>query len=208
MDSAALNDKFSPTGEFRGRIYNNVLETIGATPLVRLAKLAERHGCKADVLGKCEFFNPLSSVKDRIGYAMIEALEAEGRIGPETTIVEPTSGNTGIALCFVAAARGYPITLTMPNTMSLERRQIMKALGANIVLTEGAKGMNAAIAKAEEIVAEAPDQRWMPSQFDNPANPAIHESTTGPEISIARISRRSIWRSGDRPQGRQLLFRQ
>ena len=181
MDSAALNDKFSTTGEFRGRVYNNILETIGATPLVRLAKLAERHGCKADVLGKCEFFNPLSSVKDRIGYAMIEALEAEGRIGPETTIVEPTSGNTGIALAFVCAAKGYRLVLTMPETMSIERRKMLRLLGVELVLTPGAEGMRGAVAKAEALLAELPDA-VMPQQFSNPANPAVHRATTAEEI--------------------------
>ncbi len=151
--------------------------SIGSTPLVKINRISE-----GNIYAKLEYRNPANSVKCRIGANMIWAAEQDGSLKPGMEIVEPTSGNTGIALCFVAAARGYPITLTMPHTMSLERRQIMKALGATIVLTDGAKGMNAAIAKAKEIVAEAPDKRWMPSQFDNPANPAVHEKTTGPEI--------------------------
>ena len=181
MDSAAVNDKFSTTGEFRGRIYNNILETIGATPLVRLAKLAEHHGCRAEILGKCEFLNPLSSVKDRIGLAMIEALEAEERIGPDTTIIEPTSGNTGIALAFVCAAKGYRLVLTMPETMSIERRKMLRLLGVELVLTPGAEGMRGAVAKAEALLAELPDA-VMPQQFSNPANPAVHRATTAEEI--------------------------
>ena len=168
-------------GEFRGRIYDSILETIGATPLVRLTKLAHAHGAKAEILGKCEFFNPLSSVKDRIGYAMIEALEAAGKIGPHTAIVEPTSGNTGIALAFVCAAKGYRLILTMPETMSIERRKMLRLLGAELILTDGALGMRGAVAKAEELVAELPDAA-MPQQFKNPANPEIHRRTTAEEI--------------------------
>jgi cysteine synthase A len=157
--------------------YNDISQSIGHTPLVKINRISD-----GNIYAKLESRNPANSVKCRIGANMIWAAEQDGSLKPGMEIVEPTSGNTGIALCFVAAARGYPITLTMPNTMSLERRQLMKALGANIVLTDGAKGMNAAIAKAKDIVAEAPSKRWMPSQFDNPANPGIHEKTTGPEI--------------------------
>lgn len=157
--------------------FDDISQSIGRTPLVKINRISS-----GNIFAKLESRNPANSVKCRIGASMVWTAEKDGSLKPGMEIVEPTSGNTGIALCFVAAARGYPITLVMPNTMSLERRQIMKALGATIVLTEGAKGMNAAIAKAKELVAEAPDKRWMPSQFDNPANPAIHESTTGPEI--------------------------
>jgi len=167
--------------EFRGRIYDSILDTIGATPLVRLRKLARARGVKAEILGKCEFFNPLSSVKDRIGLAMIEALEAAGKIGPDTVIVEPTSGNTGIALAFVCGAKGYRLILTMPDTMSVERRKMLRLLGAELVLTDGAQGMRGAVAKAEALVAELPDA-IIPQQFENPANPAIHRATTAEEI--------------------------
>lgn len=167
--------------EFRGRVYDSILDTIGATPLVRLRKLALAHGLEAELIGKCEFFNPLASVKDRIGLAMIEALEAEGRIGPDTVLVEPTSGNTGIALAFVAAAKGYQLILTMPETMSVERRKMLKLLGAELVLTEGPKGMKGAVAKAQELLEELPDA-VMPQQFENAANPAIHRATTAEEI--------------------------
>ena len=166
----------------RGRIYNSITETIGNTPLVRLDRLAKQLGVKANLVAKLEFFNPISSVKDRIGVAMIEALEAAGKISPETsTLVEPTSGNTGIALAFVAAARGYRLILTMPETMSVERRKMLAYLGAELVLTEGAKGMKGAIAKAEELVATIPGA-VIPQQFQNPANPAIHRKTTAEEI--------------------------
>lgn len=157
--------------------YDDNSLSIGNTPLVKINRISD-----GNIYAKLESRNPANSVKCRIGANMIWAAEKDGSLKPGMEIVEPTSGNTGIALSYVAAARGYPITLTMPNTMSLERRQIMKALGANIVLTDGAKGMPAAIAKAKEIIAEAPEKRWMPSQFDNPANPEIHEKTTGPEI--------------------------
>jgi len=171
----------APAPEFRGRIYENVLETIGATPLVRLAKIAAEAGVEADIVGKCEFFNPLSSVKDRIGLAMIEALEGEGRIGPKTVIIEPTSGNTGIALAFVAAAKGYRLILTMPESMSIERRRMLRLLGAELELTPAAKGMNGAIARAEELVREIGDA-VIPQQFRNKANPAVHRRTTAEEI--------------------------
>lgn len=169
------------TAPARGKIYDTITETIGATPLVRLSGLAKAHNVKANILGKCEFFNPLASVKDRIGYAMIEAAEAAGRIKEGTVLVEPTSGNTGIALAFVAAARGYRLILTMPESMSKERRKMLALLGAELELTPAAKGMSGAIARAEELVAELPDA-FMPQQFKNVANPAIHTRTTAHEI--------------------------
>ncbi len=166
----------------RGRIYNSITETIGDTPLVRLARLPKEAGIKADILLKLEFFNPISSVKDRIGVAMVEALEREGKIAPgKSTLVEPTSGNTGIALAFVAAAKGYKLTLVMPESMSVERRKMLALLGADLVLTEAAKGMKGAIAKAQEIIDSTPGA-VMPQQFENPANPEIHRRTTALEI--------------------------
>jgi len=166
----------------RGRIYNSIIDTIGNTPIVRLSKLASADGVKAELLAKLEFFNPLASVKDRIGVAMIEALEADGKITPgKTTLIEPTSGNTGIALAFAAAAKGYRLILTMPETMSVERRKMLALLGAELVLTEGPKGMKGAIARAEELLNEIPDS-VMPQQFENPANPEIHRRTTAEEI--------------------------
>jgi len=168
-------------GEFRGHIYDSIIDTIGATPLVRLNRLPQEDGCKADILGKCEFFNPLASVKDRIGYAMISAAEAAGKLKPGSVIVEPTSGNTGIALAFVAAARGYRLILTMPESMSMERRKMLYLLGAEIDLTPAAKGMPGAIARAEEILKEHPGA-FMPQQFSNDANPEIHRQTTAEEI--------------------------
>ncbi|MCK5276064.1 MAG: pyridoxal-phosphate dependent enzyme, partial [Alphaproteobacteria bacterium] len=154
--------------EFRGKIYDNIVETIGATPLVRFSRLAADAGVEAEILGKLEFFNPLASVKDRIGLAMIDAMEAAGKLRKGTVMVEPTSGNTGIALAFVAAARGYRLILTMPESMSVERRKMLKLLGAELELTPADKGMKGAIAKAEEIVASLPDA-VMPAQFENPA---------------------------------------
>lgn len=166
----------------RGRVFASITETIGDTPIVRLDRLAREEGVKANLLAKLEFFNPISSVKDRIGVSMIEAAETAGLISPEKTVlVEPTSGNTGIALAFVAAAKGYRLILTMPETMSIERRKMLAYLGAELVLTEGAKGMKGAIARAEEIVAETPGA-VIPQQFKNPANPAIHRATTAEEI--------------------------
>ena len=162
-----------------GRIYNNVVETVGRTPLVRLNRVC--NGVDATILLKCEFFNPLGSVKDRIGMAMIEDAEKRGVLKKETTIIEPTSGNTGIALAFVAAAKGYKLILTMPDTMSLERRTLLAMLGAKLVLTPGAEGMKGAIARAEQLAREnAP--AWIPQQFENPANPEIHRRTTAEEI--------------------------
>ena len=162
-----------------GTLYNNIVETIGQTPLVKLNKVTD--GIDATIALKCEFFNPLGSVKDRIGMAMIESAEAEGLINPDTTIIEPTSGNTGIALAFVCASRGYNLTLTMPETMSLERRTLLSLLGANLVLTPGPQGMKGAIEKAKEIL-ENTENSWMPQQFENEANPAVHRKTTATEI--------------------------
>ncbi len=166
----------------RGRVYDSIAETIGHTPLVRLSRVKEASKLKADILMKLEFFNPLSSVKDRIGVAMIDTLEAEGRITPgKTVLIEPTSGNTGIGLAFVAAARGYRLILVMPETMSIERRKILAHLGAELDLTPGPGGMPAAVARAEELAKTLPDA-VIPGQFDNPANPLVHEKTTAEEI--------------------------
>jgi cysteine synthase len=162
-----------------GKIYNNIVETVGRTPLVRLNRVTA--GVDATILLKCEYFNPLGSVKDRIGMAMIEDAERKGILKKGTTIIEPTSGNTGIALAFVAAAKGYKIILTMPETMSLERRTLLAMLGAKLVLTPGTEGMKGAIARAEQISKETPNS-WIPQQFDNPANPEIHKTTTAEEI--------------------------
>lgn len=162
-----------------GRIYNNIVETVGRTPLVKLNKVTA--GLEATILLKCEFFNPLSSVKDRIGMAMIEDAERRGVLKKDTVIIEPTSGNTGIALAFVAAAKGYQLILTMPETMSLERRTLLAMLGAKLVLTPGAEGMKGAIARAEQLAKETPNS-WIPQQFDNPANVEIHRKTTAEEI--------------------------
>lgn len=176
-----MSDKQSST-KGRGVIYNSILDTIGNTPLVRIDKFAKKKGVKAHLLAKLEFFNPLASVKDRIGLALIESLEKQGKAIPgKTTLIEPTSGNTGIALAFAAAAKGYHLILTMPETMSVERRKLLKFLGAELVLTEGAKGMKGAIAKAEELANENPDA-IIPQQFENPANPDVHRHTTAEEI--------------------------
>ncbi|MGO9468990.1 MAG: cysteine synthase A [Isosphaeraceae bacterium] len=163
----------------RGRIYDDITQTIGATPLVRLRRVTK--GCAAEVVAKLENFNPLWSVKDRIGVAMIDAAEAQGRISKDTVIVEPTSGNTGIALAFVCAARGYRLIVTMPESMSLERRRLLKAFGAEIVLTPAVEGMPGAVRKADEVVKNTPNA-FMPQQFKNPANPEIHRRTTAEEI--------------------------
>ena len=162
-----------------GRIYNTIVETVGRTPLVKLNRVTD--GVDATILLKCEFFNPLGSVKDRIGMAMIEDAEKRGILKKDTVIIEPTSGNTGIALAFVAAAKGYKIILTMPETMSLERRTLLAMLGAKLVLTPGTEGMKGAIARAEQLAKETPNS-WIPQQFENPANPAIHSKTTAVEI--------------------------
>jgi cysteine synthase A len=166
---------------FRGRIYDSILDTIGHTPIIRVNKLAADAGAKAEILAKLEFFNPLASVKDRIGLAMIEAGERAGKIKPGTVIVEPTSGNTGIALAFVCAAKGYPLILTMPESMSIERRKMLRLLGADLRLTPAAKGMKGAIALAEELVASLPDAIIL-QQFQNLANPEVHRRTTAEEI--------------------------
>ncbi len=165
----------------RGRIYDTITDTIGATPLVRLDRLAKEKGANVEILLKLEFFNPLASVKDRIGVSMIDDLEARGLIRPGSVLIEPTSGNTGIALAFVAAARGYKLILTMPETMSVERRKLLAFLGAELVLTPGPLGMKGAIAKAEELNQATPGS-IIPQQFSNPANPAIHRRTTAEEI--------------------------
>lgn len=165
----------------RGRIYDSILGTIGDTPLVRINRMTEERGCVGNVIAKLEFFNPLSSVKDRIALGMVEAAEAEGKVNHDTMLVEPTSGNTGIALAFVCAAKGYRLILTMPESMSIERRKMLKFLGAELVLTPAANGMKGAIAKAEEIVSENKNAIML-QQFKNKANPAIHRMTTAEEI--------------------------
>lgn len=182
MTAAAL--KFEPAlldKPGRGRIYENILATIGNTPLVRLGRIAQEAGVVADIVAKLEFFNPLSSVKDRIALGMIEAAEASGKINAKSVLVEPTSGNTGIALAFISAAKGYRLILTMPESMSVERRKMLKILGAELELTPAAKGMRGAIERAEEIVASNPNALML-QQFRNPANPEIHRKTTAEEI--------------------------
>jgi cysteine synthase len=176
---ASANGNGAASPSFRGRIYDDITQTIGATPLVRLRRVVD--GAKGTVVAKLESFNPLWSVKDRIGVSMIDAAERDGRINKDTTIIEPTSGNTGIALAFTCAARGYKFIATMPETMSLERRRLLKAFGAEVVLTPGEKGMNGAIAKAEELLKSTPNS-FMPQQFKNPANPEIHRRTSAEEI--------------------------
>jgi cysteine synthase len=165
----------------RKRIYDSIAETIGNTPLVRIPRIAQAHSARADIVLKLEFFNPIASVKDRIGVSMIEALEAEGRLRPDTVVIEPTSGNTGIGLAFVCAARGYRLILTMPDSMSIERRKMLAFLGAELELTPREKGINGAIARAKELFETLPDA-VIPNQFGNPANPLIHERTTAEEI--------------------------
>ncbi len=164
------------------RIFNNITETIGKTPLVRMTRIPKEYGVVADILLKLEFFNPLNSVKDRIGLFMLETAEKEGKITPgKTVLIEPTSGNTGIGLAFAASAKGYKIILTMPETMSLERKKLLKVLGAYVVLTDGAKGMRGAVEKAEELAKRIPDA-FIPQQFENPANPEAHRKSTAEEI--------------------------
>ena len=165
----------------RGRLYKSITDTIGDTPIVRLNRLPQQHGAKADIYVKLEFFNPISSVKDRIGVSMIDALEADGTLKPDSVLIEPTSGNTGIALAFVAAARGYKLILTMPDSMSIERRKLLAYLGAQLELTPAAKGMQGAVDRAQELAREIKNA-VIPQQFTNPANPAIHRATTAEEI--------------------------
>ena len=171
----------SRTPEFRGRVYDSILDAIGATPLVKITRLAAENECRGELLAKLEYLNPLSSVKDRIGLAMIEAAETDGRIGPNTVIIEPTSGNTGIALAFVCAAKGRRLILTMPESASQERSRMLQLLGAEVVLTADREGMAGAIAQAERLVEELGDA-FLPQQFRNAANPEIHRRTTGEEI--------------------------
>ena len=176
-----LDDHATNTPKYGGRIYNSILDTIGKTPLVRLHQLVEDSGCKADIVCKCEFFNPLSSVKDRIGLAMIEAAEQDGQLKPGGIVVEPTSGNTGIALAFVCAAKGYRLLLTTPESMSTEQRKMLYLMGAEIELTPAAKGMTGAILRAEEILKDNPSAVML-QQFNNPANQDVHRRTTAEEI--------------------------
>ncbi|MCH7539709.1 MAG: cysteine synthase A [Proteobacteria bacterium] len=181
MEASLAHAVAESPAELRGRIYDSIVDTIGGTPLVRIRKMTAEAGCRAEVAGKLEFFNPLGSVKDRIGLAMVEAAEAEGRLKSDTVLVEPTSGNTGIALAFVCAAKGYRLILTMPDNMSLGPQKMLKILGAEMVLTPAAEGMGGAIARAEEIVRGLPDAHML-QQFKNPANPEIHRTTTAEEI--------------------------
>ena len=174
-------NKYMPTEVGRGLIYEDITQTIGNTPLVRLNKLPQEAGAKAEVVAKLEFFNPLGSVKDRIGVSMIRALEEQGEIGPDTVLIEPTSGNTGIALAFVCASKGIPLILVMPDSMSIERRKMLLLLGADLELTPAAKGMKGAVSRAQEMVDKNPNA-VMPQQFENPANPEIHNVTTAEEI--------------------------
>jgi cysteine synthase A len=176
-----MMDNYIPTEVGRGLIYDDITQTFGNTPLVRLNTLPREAGVKATIVAKLEFFNPLASVKDRIGVSMIRALEEQGKIGPDTVLIEPTSGNTGIALAFVCAAKGIPLTLVMPESMSMERRKMLSLLGAELDLTPAAKGMKGAVARAQELVSENPNA-VMPQQFENPANPDVHRKTTAEEI--------------------------
>src|SRR5438552_6426372 len=183
----------STTPQFRGRIYDDITQTIGHTPLIRLRRVTD--DCKAVIVAKPENFNPLWSVKDRIGVSMIDAGERDGKVKKDTVIIEPTSGNTGIGLAFCCAARGYKLVVTMPETMSLERRRLLKAFGAEVVLTPGEKGMKGAIAKAEELLRTTPNS-FMPQQFKNPANPDIHRRTTAEEIWADTDGKADIFISG------------
>lgn len=176
-----VNYKFMKGAVKMGKIYNKLTDLIGKTPLLQLNNYGKVHGLEAQIIAKLEYFNPAGSVKDRIALAMIDDAEKTGALKKDSVIIEPTSGNTGIGLAAVAASRGYKIILTMPETMSIERRSLLKAYGAEIVLTEGAKGMKGAIAKAGELAEQIPNA-FIPSQFENPANPAVHKATTGPEI--------------------------
>lgn len=175
------NSKDDIGSTFRGKIYDNIIDTIGATPIVRLSRLMNDGGVSGNILGKCEYFNPLSSVKDRIGLAMVEAAERDGRITEGATLIEPTSGNTGIALAFVCAAKGYRLILTMPESMSIERRKMLLLFGAKLELTPAPLGMRGAIERAEALVSEIPGAMML-QQFENPANPEIHRKTTAEEI--------------------------
>ena len=179
----------------RGRIYDSITQTMGSTPLVRLSRFTAEAGLGAEILAKLEFFNPLASVKDRIGVSMIEALERDGRIGPDATLIEPTSGNTGIALAYVAAAKGYRLILCMPESMSVERRKMLALLGAELELTEAGQGMAGAIARAEQLRAEIPGA-VIPQQFENPDNPAVHVETTAEEIWADTGGRIDVFVSG------------
>lgn len=194
--NASAGGKIIDQAQARGKIFDTILDTIGATPLVRAPKFSQKYGLKADLLLKLEFFNPVSSVKDRIGFAMLEAAERAGKITPgKTVIVEPTSGNTGVGLAFVAAAKGYRVILTMPESMSIERRKIMNYFGAEFRLTPAEKGMKGAIEAATALLEEL-DDAFMPSQFDNPANPQIHRETTAEEIWIDTQGQADVLVSG------------
>ena len=189
-------DALKSKAEARGRVYDSILDTIGATPLVRVPRFTAKYNIEAEILAKLEFFNPLASVKDRIGFAMIEAAERAGEITPgKTVLIEPTSGNTGIALAFVAASKGYRLILTMPESMSIERRKMLRFLGAELILTPKEKGMSGAISKAEELLEEYEDA-FTPGQFNNPANPQIHSETTAEEIWIDTDGKADILISG------------
>lgn len=190
--TVAKNPHFNPP---RGKVYDSIVDTIGATPLVRINRLAKEAGARAELLAKLEFFNPLNSVKDRIGIAMIEAMEAAGKLKPGATIVEPTSGNTGIALAFVAAAKGYRLILVMPESMSMERRKMLRFLGAELELTPPGLGMKGALARADELLKEIPGS-VMPQQFENPANPDIHRGTTAEEIWVDTAGKVDVVISG------------
>ena len=191
-DTASLTSRRAAP---RGKIYDSIVDTIGSTPLVRLNRVAKEAGAEGEVLAKLEFFNPLASVKDRIGVSMIEALEASGKLKPGATLIEPTSGNTGIGLAFVAAAKGYRLILVMPETMSVERRKMLKILGAELELTPKEIGMDGAVKRAEQLLKEIPNS-IIPQQFENPANPAIHRATTAEEIWVDTAGQVDVLVSG------------